>query len=292
MDPGKNSSRLKTIRIVGVPEHFNLPWHMAIEEGAFYDRGIAVEWTDVPEGTGKMCRMLEEQQADMAIILTEGIVKSIVDGNPARIVQGYIESPLLWGVHVAANSNFKTLADLEGTKAAISRFGSGSHLMACLLAEDQGWDTTSLQFEVINNLEGAVQGLQQGKADYFLWEHFTTKPLVTSGVFRRLSDFPTPWPCFVIAATDRSIAENPGPIRHVLEVINTYTSEFKMIPSIDRTLSNRYDQSLEDIRTWLSKTQWKQDHINLQTIDIVQDTLLSLNLISNKINSSDILTKL
>ena len=28
------------IRIAGVPEHFNLPWHLAIEEGAFSDRGI------------------------------------------------------------------------------------------------------------------------------------------------------------------------------------------------------------------------------------------------------------
>ena len=26
---------MKTIRIGGVPEHFNLPWHLAMEEGNF-----------------------------------------------------------------------------------------------------------------------------------------------------------------------------------------------------------------------------------------------------------------
>ena len=64
---------MKKVKIVGVPEHFNLPWHMAIEDGIFEDKGIDLEWTDVPEGTGKMCQLLQEGQTDLAIILTEGI---------------------------------------------------------------------------------------------------------------------------------------------------------------------------------------------------------------------------
>ena len=48
-----------TVRVCGVPEHFNLPWLMAFEEGAFDDRGIELKWTDVPEGTGKM-RLLQK----------------------------------------------------------------------------------------------------------------------------------------------------------------------------------------------------------------------------------------
>jgi len=26
---------MKSVKIIGVPEHFNYPWHMAIAEGAF-----------------------------------------------------------------------------------------------------------------------------------------------------------------------------------------------------------------------------------------------------------------
>jgi len=283
---------LKKIRIAGVPEHFNFPWHMAMEEGAFEDRGIKVEWIEVPEGTGRMCKLLEEKETDLAIILTEGIVKSISEGNPARIVQGYISSPLLWGIHVAAESRFQDLSDLEGTKAAISRFGSGSHLMAYVLAEAQRWNTAELSFEVIHTLSGAVEALENGEADYFMWEHFTTKPLVLDGVFRRLADCPTPWPCFVVAANQNFLDKDSAALRHVLEIVNNYTREFKMIPSIDRTLANRYNLDLQDIREWLGITQWTQDQLNLQTIDIVQDTLLNLNLISNKLDPKELLTNL
>ncbi|AIM61726.1 ABC transporter substrate-binding protein [Cellulophaga lytica] len=280
---------MKTVKIIGVPEHFNLPWHLAIEENAFKDRGINLEWTDIPEGTGRMCQMLADNETDIAIILTEGLVKSITAGTKAKIVQEYIATPLLWGIHVGVNSKYQTIEDLINTKAAISRFGSGSHLMAYVNAQDEGWDTSKLQFEVINNLDGAVEGLTKGTADYFMWEHFTTKPLVDNGTFRRVADCPTPWPCFVIAATDSFITENSGTLQHILEVINMYTEEFKTIPSIDRTLANRYEQKLDDIQEWLSKTRWSQSQLNTKTLEKVQDTLLSLDLIDKKLDSSTIL---
>ncbi|WP_411030642.1 substrate-binding domain-containing protein [Spongiimicrobium sp. 3-5] len=280
---------MKIVKIIGVPEHFNLPWHMAIEEGAFEERGIKLQWTDIPEGTGKMCQMLAADDTDLAIILTEGILKSITEGNPSKIVQQYIASPLQWGIHVDAKSTYKTISDLEGTRAAISRFGSGSHLMAYVNAENQSWKTDSLEFRVINNLAGAVEALAQGDADYFMWEHFTTKPLVDDGTFRRLGDCPTPWPCFVVAATDNFIRENTGVLNHVLEVINRYTEEFKSIPSIDRTLANSYGQQLVDIKDWLSKTQWSQSQLNLQTIEKVKDTLIYLKLIDRRPTNAEIL---
>ena len=280
---------MKKIRIIGVPEHFNLPWHMAIDEGAFKDRGIDLQWTDIPEGTGRMCQMLQDGETDLAIILTEGVVKSISEGNPSRIVQEYIATPLLWGIHVAAESEYKTISDLRGTKAAISRFGSGSHLMAYVNAQNEGWPTDALQFEVINNLAGAVAGLTNGSADYFMWEHFTTKPLVDNGTFRRLGDCPTPWPCFVIAATNQFIDDNKGVLDHILEVINAYTVEFKQIPSIDRTLANRYDQRLEDIRQWLGATRWSQAQIDTQVLGKVVSTLLDLKLIDEELPAENIL---
>ncbi|MCK0158205.1 substrate-binding domain-containing protein [Cellulophaga sp. F20128] len=280
---------MKKVSIIGVPEHFNLPWHLAIEENAFKDRGIDLQWTDIPEGTGKMCQLLADEETDLAIILTEGLIKSITAGTKAKIVQEYIATPLLWGIHVGAKSNYKTVADLKNTKAAISRFGSGSHLMAYVNAQNEGWDTKTLDFVVINNLEGAVDGLTKGTADYFMWEHFTTKPLVDDGTFRRVGDCPTPWPCFVIAATDKFSAENPGAIQHIQDVINLYTEEFKSIPSIDRTLANRYEQQLEDIQEWLSITRWSQSQLPTTTLEKVQDTLLSLDLIDVKLEAKEIL---
>ncbi len=282
---------MKTVKIIGVPEHFNLPWHLAIEDGAFEDRGIQLEWTDVPEGTGKMTQMLQDEEADMGIILTEGIIKSISQGNPSKIVQGFISSPLLWGIHVDAKSSRKSISDLKNDKVAISRMGSGSHLMAYVNAQNQGWNTEKLEFEIINNLDGAIESLTSGSDAYFMWEHFTTKPLVDNGTFKRVGDCPTPWPCFVIAASDAFIQDSEGVLKHILEVINTYTSEFKQIPSIDRTLSNRYEQKLEDIKAWLSKTTWGQEQLSSATVNEVQSRLHDLSLIEETKEASHFLWK-
>lgn len=270
------------IKIAGVPEHFNLPWHLCIENGDFEDAGIQLEWTDVPEGTGKLCQMLRNGDTDIAVILTEGIIKDIAAGNDSTIIQVYVESPLVWGIHVAAGSNYKTLADIEKGKVAISRYGSGSHLMAFVNAKKQGWDTEKLEFEIINTLDGAIEALTEGRADYFMWERFMTKPIVDKGIFRRIDDCPTPWPCFVIAVRNEILKNNANAIERILEIINQTTADFKEIPSIDRTLAERYEQKIEDINEWLKITEWSQQKLDKKTFDKVQNQLFELNIIETK----------
>ena len=273
---------MKTIKIAGVPEHFNLPWYLSIENGDFENQNIDLQWTDIPEGTGKMCQMLREGETDIAVILTEGIVKDIVAGNPSKIVQVYVESPLIWGIHVAEKSNYKTLADLENTKVAISRLGSGSQLMAYVNANNQGWKTENLQFEIVNTIDGAVEALTNGTADYFMWERFMTKPLVDKGMFRRVADCPTPWPCFVIAVREEVLEKNPDLISKILSIINQTTEEFKDIPSIDKTLALKFHQKIEDIQEWLSLTEWSQKSPSAEMLNKVQNQLFQLKIIDKK----------
>lgn len=273
---------MKHIKIAGVPEHFNLPWHLCIENGEFEAVGIDLQWTDVPEGTGKMCQMLRDGETDIAVILSEGIVKDINAGNPSKIVQIYVESPLIWGIHVAANSHFKTVSDLENKKIAISRLGSGSQLMAYVNANNQGWNTEKLQFEIVNTIDGAVESLTKGESDYFMWERFMTKPLVDKGIFRSVADCPTPWPCFVIAVREEILKKHPNVIAQILEIINITTQEFKDIPSIDRTLATKYHQKIEDIQEWLRLTEWSQKPLSEKMLNKIQNQLFDLKIIEKK----------
>jgi hypothetical protein len=279
--------KMKTIKIAGVPEHFNLPWELAIENGDFKDVGIDLQWTNIPEGTGKMCQMLRDGETDIAVILTEGIVKDIIGGNPSSIVQIYIESPLIWGIHVAANSKYHSMSDLKNTKVAISRYGSGSHLMAYVNAQNQsrmmsGWNTNNLEFEIVNTIDGAVEALTNGTADYFMWERFMTKPLVDKGIFRRIADCPTPWPCFVIAVRNEFLEHNKQTLSLILSIINNTTIEFKDIPSIDKTLASKYRQKLDDIQEWLSLTKWSQKPIEEKVLNNIQNQLFDLKIIDKK----------
>lgn len=282
---------MKTIKIAGVPEHFNLPWHLCIEDGEFNAVGIDLQWTDVPEGTGKMCQMLRTGETDIAVLLTEGIIKDITEGNPSKIVQIYVQSPLIWGIHVAMKASYQNLSDLENKKVAISRMGSGSHLMSLVNATNQRWKTQDLQFEIVNTIEGAVDSLTNGNADYFMWERFMTQPLVDQKIFRRIAECPTPWPCFVIAVRNELLESDPNIVQQILETINTTTREFKEIPSIDRTLAMKYKLELAAVQEWLTGTRWSQKQMTKETLDKIQSALFEMQLITTTLPLEDFLSK-
>jgi ABC-type nitrate/sulfonate/bicarbonate transport system substrate-binding protein len=284
---------MKKVNIGGVPEHFNLAWYLTLRDGAYKEEGINLRWKDFFGGTGQMCKALREKEIDLAVILTEGIVKDIIEGNQCKIVQVFVKSPLIWGIHVAQNSDYQTINDIKGTKAAISRYGSGSHLMAYINAQNSNWNLEQdLIFEVIKNLDGAVTGLTEGQADYFLWEKFTTKPLVDNNTFRRIGNCPSPWPCFVIAAREDFIITEHSILETILRIINQTTSEFKQIPSIDKTIANRYNQKLSDVQEWLSLTHWSQSQIDEKTLDHVQNQLIAVDIIKEKLPYHDLIHRI
>jgi ABC-type nitrate/sulfonate/bicarbonate transport system substrate-binding protein len=154
--------------------------------------------------------------------------------------------------------------------------------MAYVNANQQGWKTDALSFEIINTIDGAVEALTNGTADYFMWEHFMTKPLVDKGIFRNLGDCPTPWPCFVIAVRDEILEKHPEAIKKILEIINQTTAEFKDIPDIDKILASKYHQKNEDIQQWLSLTEWSQKALDADVLNNVQNQLSELTLIDKK----------
>ena len=281
---------MKNYRIGGVPEHFNLPWYLTLRDKTYTQKGINLRWTDYHGGTGQMCRALRAKEIDIAVILTEGIVRDIVNGNDCSIVQVFVDSPLIWGIHVAANSEYGNIEQLRGTKAAISRYGSGSHLMAYVNAENNGWDVeTELDFFVIKNLDGALDNLPLGNGDYFMWEKFMTKPYVDNNTFRLIGECPTPWPCFVIAVRNEVLKEDEKSVKKILDIINQTTISFKEIPNIDILIANRYGLELADVQEWLSLTEWSQDQLTEGELDNIQDQLLKLNLIETKLHKNKLL---
>lgn len=281
---------MKKFRIGGVPEHFNLPWKLALEDKKFQQIGIDLSWKDFPKGTGDMNRALRAEEIDMAVILTEGIVRDIVKGNDSKIVQVYVKSPLLWGIHVAANSDYNSTDDLKGTHAAISRYGSGSHLMAVVNAENLDWNLEEdLKFKVIDDLDGALENLPKGKGDYFMWEKFMTKPYVDNGIFRLIDESPTPWPSFVIAVRTELLEQDEESVLSILKTINSTTEDFKKIPGIENIIAEYFGQKPSDVKKWLSLTEWTDKQLTDKELETIQKTLLHLNLIEFTTSTNKIL---
>lgn len=273
---------MKKVVLTGVPEHFNTPILLALEANAFAELGIDLQFVTVKEGTGKMCQMLDSGESDLSILLTEGICKHIVNGGNAKLVQWYTNTPLLWGIHVGYASKFQKETDLKGAVAAISRKGSGSELMTFVHAANNGWNADEIRFEIVHTIDGAVEALTAGKADYFMWEQFMTQPLVDQNIFRRLGVCASPWPCFVIAANTNFAVANPTVIQDVLSVINRYTATFKDRTDAVEIIANRFHLKHAQIIDWMKVTEWSQEQITAETLNKIQNQLVSFNIIDKK----------
>jgi len=247
---------MRTIRIGGVPEHFNLPWHVGIDSGEFSSVDVDAEFVVFGGGTGAMMQAVANNEVDIAVVLTEGCIQSICKGTSARIVKTFVQSPLIWGIHVPAASDLKTIDDIRGRRYAISRFGSGSHLMAIVDAAERGWET-DLDFAVVKNLDGARAALSGGEAEIFFWERYTTSPYVESGEFRRLADRLTPWPAFVVCASEKALAEKPDAIKALLNKVNEICQRLSADgEGTQAKITDRYKLAPEKVAQWWETTEW------------------------------------
>lgn len=284
---------MQTIRVGGVPEHFNLPWHLAIENQLFTKEGVNVEWVEYKGGTGQMTKALREHEVDVCVLLTEGVIKDIAEGNPSKIISKYLNTPLIWGVFSGANNPIKYYGEIYDKKYAISRFGSGSHLMPYVDALYKEKTLEKDQFVVIKNLEGALESLSKLQTDVFYWERYTTKPYVDNGILKSLGEFVTPWPCFVITATEKAIAEKTEALKTMLKVL--YFVNHQFMTSIDSVpeVSKRYGQKLEDVNNWFHSTEWStNDIISFKMLENVIYTLHKSKIIEQKIQANDLCYKL
>ena len=274
-----NKLRLK---IGGVPEHYNYPWRVAIEEGLFNKEKISLHWSDISGGTGQMIKGLETGSLDIAIVLTEGITRSILRGLDAKVIQIYVNSPLCWGIHVPFKSDLNKITDLEGYKFAISREASGSHLMSYVLAHQNSWDKMPENFNVVGDIYGGLWALQNNEAQIFLWEKYTTQPFVNDKKCRRIGEVYTPWPSFVIAIRNDVLNKYSSEINKILNIINKRSNQVKHCNNTVDNISWRYNLDSIEVKSWLSKTDWNFNNSNLyQSVYSVVKYLKMLGLINN-----------
>ncbi|WP_420315756.1 ABC transporter substrate-binding protein [Ekhidna sp.] len=248
---------MKKIRIGGVPEHFNLPVHLAIENGDFSQAGIEVEWVDFPGGSGFMKEALRDESIDLCILLTEGIVTDILKGNESKIISGYINTSLTWGIHVKnSDKHFNSPFSIFDKKIAISRYGSGSHLMPIVHAMMEEKTISEHQFIEVRDIQGGIEALQNGTAEIFYWEKFTTKPHVQQGLLKRIGEFISPWPCFQIAATNRIIETESDMVSQFLKIVHQSNQKFMDMSEATKLVANRYQQDFKDVERWFHATEW------------------------------------
>lgn len=274
---------MEKLIITGVPEHFNFPWVKVVNSQPFLADGIELVWQNEPKGSGAMNKALRDESTDLAIVLTESFIKDKIEGNPGLIVGLHVRSPLIWGIHAPGSGGTNDLTAFAGAPFLVSRLGSGSHLMAFLLAKREGWDREKLQFEIIGDLNGAIESMKAGVPKLFLWEKFTTKPLVDSGVFERVGEIPTPWPCFAIVARENSIKKFGSIIGELRNLVYRKSIQLRKEENLAEQISAAYGIQVADVKNWLNQTEWAENNVvSKSDIENTQLILMEIGLINKK----------
>ncbi|KAJ1457743.1 hypothetical protein M885DRAFT_615164 [Pelagophyceae sp. CCMP2097] len=273
----------KLLRVGGVPEHFNWPWHRALRSGAFGRQGLDVEWRTYPGGSGAMSAALKSGEIDVACMLTEAALAECHKGAPYKVFGFYVKSPLVWGIHAAANStNCDDWAKCDDPVVGVSRYGSGSHLMALVDARVRGKPAPQ-RWAVVESLPGARTALAAGSADAFFWEKFTTKPVCDAGEWKKVDECPTPWPCFALAVADAALAANGGPeaLLAALDVVRGEAERLKAAPAAAvAEIAAEYDLKPADVAEWFATVEWScLPHAPKETLRFVAEALLDANIL-------------
>lgn len=203
----------------------------------------------------------------MCVVNDPAFVNSIL----IFIIQG-------WAVSTGSKRNINTISDLKNGKIGVSRIGSGSYVMGFVLADEQGWLSSSTSksgpFEVVplQTFEKLRNGVNDGAADFFMWEHFTSKRYYDNGEIKRVGEIYTPWSSWKIVAST-NLPSGDTRLEELFEKLNEGVAYFRAHhEEAVEYISTQLDYSKEDARDWLKTVEFATN-VKGVNLTVIQKTI-------------------
>lgn len=210
-----------------------------------------------------------------------------------------------WAILTGANRpEIATVDSLQRSRIGVSRIGSGSYVMGYVLADERGWLVPSAglggaaagaeggkqeqkqaspysDVVVLHTFDKLRAAVNSGEADFFMWEHFTSKRYFDAGEIRRVGEIYTPWSSWKMVASTR-LAPGPGQpvdarVEDLLDRLNLGIRHFREHQDeAVRFISTELDYTEEDAREWLKtvrfpdRTHGVDPGVVARTIDVLR----------------------
>ena len=250
-----------------------------------------------------MISALQSQSVDVAIGLTEGWVAGLArvasaNESPAYSLVGtYVESPLRWALSTGfARQDVAQEADpgewvkgLKGKKMGVSRVGSGSYVMGFVMADKLGWLEESkdpFEIVVLETFDKLREGVRTGEADFFMWEHFTSKRYFDIGEIKKIGEIVTPWPSWHIVSKPELAGSEQ--LEEFFALLDKGIKYFQGASAeAAEYISTELDYSKEDAEEWLQTVQFAQEVKGVKP-SVVKETLSALKKAKVVASDSDV----
>jgi hypothetical protein len=154
--------------------------------------------------------------------------------------------------------------------------------MGFVLADRHGWLPSSSPVPssqppysatvVLNNFENLRNAVNSGSADFFMWEHFTSKKFYDSGEIRRIGEIYTPWSSWKIVAS--TALTQPGLDPRVTDLfgkLDQGIAHFTREPEeAIQYISTKLGYTEPDAREWLKTVRFPTETQGVRQ-DVVDD---------------------
>ena len=163
---------------------------------------------------------------------------------------------------------------------------SGSHIMSFVLADERNWLKSPAQapfdFVVCGPFKPLRDAVNNGDADFFMWEHFTSKKFFDDGTLKHVGEILTPWNAWYIAS--RGEKENPQVIDTLLPALEKGVKYFEenQAESVQFICDNM-EYSKEDAEEWCKGVKFtkKPGTYDAETMKKTHVTLLKAGVLDD-----------
>lgn len=141
--------------------------------------------------------------------------------------------------------------------------------------------TTRLSTETFANLRNAVN---DGSADFFMWEHFTSKRYYDNRSIKRLGEIYTPWSSWQIVARDDARDLRLDDLFTKLDQGIRY---FEQHPEESvQYISTSLDYSEDDARTWLGTVKFAETTkgVDMETVEKTINVLRKAGVLEHEVD--------
>jgi len=233
-----------------------------------------------------MITSLRSKEIDVGIGLTEGWIAGLGRKQGQATAEGgykligtYVETPLCWAISTGADrKDVVDVKSLKGGKCGVSRIGSGSYVMAYVLADQQGWLSPSnpepFSFHPLSTFAKLREGVNDSTADFFMWEHFTSKRYYDNGEIRRVGEIYTPWSSWKIVARE-DIVDDERLLEYLPQIDQGIAHFEKNQDEAVDYISTSLDYSREDATEWLGTVKFTRGVKGVKP-EVVENTITTL----------------
>jgi len=288
------ADKVRAAKAVDVAWSF-IPLNVGVEEGIFAKYGLDVEISALT-GDAKLQQALASDSVDFGLGSGPSMAFA-VKGSPVIAVAAFATEPRNISVVVGADSTIKTVADLKGTRLAVTTVGSLTDWLVHRLSVQEGWGNDGVKTAAIGGFESALPAMKTHQVDgmmaateagYLLEERHEGRVLV--GMEKYAPKFHT----HVIFARKQLVADKPELVERFLKGFFASIAFMKANKAKTTEIASgvlKQDAAVMN-RTWDYEISMLETdgHFDPEAVEVIKDSFVGMGILSEKPSNDQLFT--